>query len=51
MANPSQFLQQTRAEIAKVRVGRRAARWLVTTGMVVLCFAVVFAIFFSSSTG
>ena len=44
MANPFQFLQQTRAEIAKV-VWPTRREVLVTTAMVFL-MAVVFAIFF-----
>jgi preprotein translocase subunit SecE len=44
MANPFQFLQQTRAEVAKV-VWPTRREVLVTTGMVFL-LAVVFAIFF-----
>ncbi|KPQ13262.1 MAG: preprotein translocase subunit SecE [Rhodobacteraceae bacterium HLUCCO18] len=44
MANPFQFLQQTRAEIAKV-VWPTRREVLVTTAMVFL-LAVVFAIFF-----
>ncbi|MCU4655164.1 preprotein translocase subunit SecE [Roseibacterium sp. SDUM158016] len=44
MANPFQFMQQTRAEIAKV-VWPTRREVLVTTGMVFL-MAVVFAIFF-----
>ena len=44
MANPFQFLQQTRSEIAKV-VWPSRREVLVTTAMVFL-LAVVFAIFF-----
>ena len=44
MANPFQFLQQTRAEISKV-VWPTRREVLVTTAMVFL-MAVVFAIFF-----
>ena len=44
MANPFQFLQQTRAEIAKV-VWPTRREVLVTTAMVFL-MAVVFAVFF-----
>jgi preprotein translocase subunit SecE len=44
MANPFQFMQQTRAEIAKV-VWPTRSEVLVTTAMVFL-MAVVFAIFF-----
>ena len=44
MANPFQFLQQTRSEIAKV-VWPSCREVLVTTAMVFL-LAVVFAIFF-----
>ena len=44
MANPFQFLQQTRAEIAKV-VWPTRREVLVTTAMVFL-MAVLFAIFF-----
>ncbi|NKX45435.1 preprotein translocase subunit SecE [Roseicyclus persicicus] len=44
MANPFQFLQQTRAEIAKV-VWPTRREVLVTTAMVFL-MAIVFAIFF-----
>jgi preprotein translocase subunit SecE len=44
MANPFQFLQQTRSEIAKV-VWPSRREVLVTTAMVFL-MAVVFAIFF-----